>query len=140
MDKFSFLPDELEKEQPIQINPDEFVNIPFPSETTEAVDTTSIDSIETHMASLPEVQKAFVLQYLAPELVELVSLITGEQAYKEYFGELVNPNLMLVPQQIQPEQRISAPAGTPTPSEVESASEATSSMTGTPNLQTESTL
>ena len=64
-----------------------------------------LQHIETHMNSVPPEQKAFVAQYMTPELAVILGIIIGNEAY-DYFKKFADPKkeLTVQPRQNQPEQ------------------------------------
>lgn len=50
-----------------------------------------------HLDSLPEQDKAFVAQYLSPETAKWAGLILGSEEVTNYFSQLADPNITLIP-------------------------------------------
>lgn len=72
--------------------------------------------IEQHMDSLKPVQKAFIAQYLTPELTQIMGMVLGQEAF-DYFKQFADPELILVPlprkqvmEQLQAQQQNSGEA------------------------------
>ncbi len=53
--------------------------------------------IEQYMDSLPQDQKEAVAPYLAPELANIVGILTGSEALFNYLSKIADPNITLVP-------------------------------------------
>lgn len=61
--------------------------------------------IEQHLTQLPDQQKAFLVQYMTPELAIILGIIIGQEAY-DYFNQQADPSKMLVVQpRPQPQQQ-----------------------------------
>lgn len=70
-----------------------------------------IAHLENHLTKLPDDQKAFLVQYMTPELAILFGIVIGNEGY-DYFSKFADPQKMLVvqprpeqqPQQTAPQQ------------------------------------
>lgn len=67
--------------------------------------------LENHLSKLPDDQKAYLVQYMTPELAILLGIVIGNEGY-DYFSKFADPQKMLVvqprpeqqPQQTAPQQ------------------------------------
>lgn len=50
-----------------------------------------------HLDSLPEEGKAYVAQYLTPEIAKWAGYVLGSDEVYKYFSELADPNITLIP-------------------------------------------
>ena len=50
-----------------------------------------IATLEEHLNTLPDNQKAFLVEYLTPETAALLGIVNGPEVY-EYFQKYVDPN------------------------------------------------
>lgn len=50
-----------------------------------------VANLEQHLNSLPDNQKAFLVEYLTPETAALIGIVNGPEVY-QYFQKYVDPN------------------------------------------------
>lgn len=72
--------------------------------------------VEAHLSKLPDEQKAYLVQFMTPELAVIFGILLGQEAF-QYFNQFVDPKkqLTVVPRQEQQGQQGAAQAPQQTP-------------------------
>lgn len=72
--------------------------LPMPEQAPDdGGDENMLEELKAHMDSLPPEEKEFVAAHLTLETARLLGVLTGSPDVAEYFGQLADPNIVLVP-------------------------------------------
>lgn len=91
-------PAKIEQELQAQKTPQVQAGSPAPGHAAgEPQMSPEVQQMIQHLDSLPEEQKAFFAQYLSPETAKCYGILLGDQQAYEYFANLADPNITLIP-------------------------------------------